>query len=313
MRERSPISVLALLHSLSLRVGACSAVGFLGLAFTGCATWNNPGRDTETAVSRVPSETVRHHPQSILLRSRFFSIALPEPTDSSTASDSFATDPWQDLWRSVDETAINHAVRRRLIDNGLRLGVVNNVQRLKDDLAALQPAIDVIDEFMRQADVADEVAGLDSTEPMRLGGRYELPLRHPVAGRHVTLARLGGETVGRTLSEPQPVLTISPQAGPMHGQVRLNLRPEIQHGEMRKSFTTSRAAVRMEQRRESWAFDELQWTIHLGEGDVLMVAPTREPRGIGRGMLMHAGEGGEKRRTVLLLSVDHLPGAEDAL
>ena len=111
--------------------------------------------------------------------------------------DEATPDEIQSLWQWVDETKIDSGLRRDMAANGLRVGRVIRKDRFRLRLDAMQSGEGVLDEFFFQASVASDVSHGGRRIPMRMGRRYELPVRQPIEGSHVTMARLDGELVGK--------------------------------------------------------------------------------------------------------------------
>lgn len=297
--------VLARFHDGRAIVGLLfvTSVAILG----GCSTWTKnaswskpaPTSDESASADTLKGRSVRqvrHQPGSVVLQADFVTFSWPENPDA-----------WASIWQWADETPIDPDVRHRWAENGLRVGWVKDNERLHRRLASLSPESTVVDEFMKQAEVSGDASGLDQSIPMRLGTRYELTVCPALAGEHTILASLGGSLVGQTMAAPQPVFSMFAEPGDLDQTIRLAIQPEIQHGNMRQSFTPSRAGVRLDHRRDSWVLNELQLVAQLSEGDTILVTPTSAPMGLGQTMLTQENLQRQPTCTAMKLTVQSIP------
>ena len=223
------------------------------------------------------------------------------------------------LWQWVDETALDHDERYRLIDNGMRAGLVADETRFRDRLQSMTTGQDVVDDFLASASVASDVNRGSDRVAMRMGRRYELPLRKPIDGPQVTLVRMGDQNVGRTLDDPQYLFAMQAIELTAQRRLRLRLRPEIQHGQMRQKFvgSGSNSALRIDQRRQTWSLPELD--LHwLVEQDDLIVITGDHALGSailmsssGLAAKMFSGKNADHReeQMVLLIRVSKIPAS----
>jgi hypothetical protein len=275
------------------------ATALLAIPLSGCASWTD--RATDKAEAKLP--TLKPNARSLVLEVEF----VPVDVDTTDADDI------QSLWQWVDETAVDSATRHDWLANGLRVGRVVRRERLHSRLAAMKSPQNAIDQFLSEADIASDVAHGGKQIPMRLGRRYELPLREPVAGSHVTLVRLKGETIGQTLTDPQYLLAITTNDGQSPKQVELTLRPEIQHGAMKQQWVTSDSALRIDRRREAWSLEELTLKLMATEGDLFMIAGTIPRAGLGKQMLSGNRADSMEQQVIMLIRVEKIPSAVSKL
>ena len=263
----------------------------------GCASWSEDrGRNAS-----LPN--IRENPRAMILQVEFLPIKIDEEDVDADAS----------IWQWVDETAIDATSRRRLIANGLRIGRVINVERFRSRVEGMRPSEDVVDEFLAGASIASEVSHRDKRIPLRYGRRSELPLRLPMEGDRVTLLRLGDETIGRTLVDPQYLFAVVANRGKATGQASLRLRPEIQHGDMKQQWVTSDSALRIDTRRETWSLDELDVHLNGTEGDTFVVAGGHHPRGLAEQMLAGKSADNSPLQMLVMIRFDQVPGPTDEL
>ena len=275
-----------------------AGIVFLAMSAGGCANWKE---DRQAAATQLPK--IRENARSIVLSVEFLPLTVDPGDRDRDAS----------LWQWVDETAIDVASRRRWMANGLRIGRIANEERFRSKLETVSANQDVVDKFLAEASVASDLSHSGKRIPMRLGRRYELPLRQPVDGDQVMLVRLGEETIGRTLSDPQCLFAVTANPGKKAVQVHVRLRPEIQFGEMRQQWITSDLAWRIDRRRETWSIDELDVELTGGEGDTFVVAGVNPLRGLAQQMLRGSGADASQQQVVVLIKVEEIPDATDLL
>lgn len=276
----------------------------------GCATWKDDSRQVSLVGNPVGKTAGASNPsarRSIMLDVEFVPIQM-DAGDDSTAADVSAS-----MWQWVDETAIDVTLRRRLLENGLRVGMVSNSERFRERIATIATEQDVIDQFLTSASVASDVSRGEKKIPMRIGKRYELPLRQPIEGTHVGLARLDGETIGKTLADAQYLFAIEPIRSTGQKQIQLLLRPEIQHGEMRQQWIGSESTFRIGQRRPVWSFPTLDLNLEVSEGDVIVIAPTMPITGLATRMFSGLNANQQEEQIVLLIKIDNVPTAADGI
>ncbi|QDT05769.1 hypothetical protein K227x_41730 [Rubripirellula lacrimiformis] len=273
----------------------------------GCANWKeNSSVDALTSASRNPpagQRRIGESKKSIVLDVEFVNIKVDQTDPDQAAS----------LWQWVDETPIDVHLRSRLIDNGLRVGVVSSDERFRQRLSAIASDHDALDNFLASAAVASDVSRGEKRIPMRIGKRYELNLRTPIEGQHVAMARIGDQTIGRTLNNAQYLMAVHPIQMTGQQQIMLKLRTEIQHGEMRQKWIGSDSAIRIDQRRETWSIPSLDLDIEAAQGDMIVIAPTWPLTGLAKRMLAGLNADNQEEQIVVLIRIDRVPTAIDQL
>ncbi len=264
----------------------------------GCAQWRQRGELSETSLPAV-----RENPKSVILSVQFIPIEMSDGDADKAAS----------IWQWVDETSIDTRARQSLADNGLRVGKAVSLPRLQSRLESLRVTQDVVDDFLEQASIASDAAQGDMRIPIRFGRRYELPLKKPVEGDEVPLIRLNGETIGRTLSNPQYLFALTAEPGKQSGSVRIRFRPEIQHGHARRNWVSSESAVRIDSRRETWPLEQLDLEIIGSEGDAFLIAGGSPLEGLAKNMLGGVSADSTPHQVAVLVTLDQIPNAIDQL
>ena len=148
---------------------------------------------------------------------------------------------------------------------------------------------------------------------MRMGHRYELPLRQPIEGSHVALVRIDGETIGRTLNNAQYSFAITATQASAQKRVRLRFRPEIQFGDTRQKWISSEKAIRIDTRRNTWSIPELDLNLMASEQDTFVIAAATPITGLAKHMLTGTGSDYAAQQLVVLVHVAKIPSAVDRL
>lgn len=274
------------------------AVALLATIVVGCARWKN---DSSHSALKLPE--VHENTRSVILQIEF----LPIKVDVEDQGES------ESIWQWVDETVVDATERSRLIANGMRIGQIINLDRFRSRIDDQAPAQDVVDEFLSGASVASEVSHKAKRVPMRLGRRWELQLRQPIPGDHVTMLRLDQHTIGRTLSDPQYLFAMVATAGDSTGEVNVRLRPEIQHGAMRQKWVSSDAALRIDTRRETWSIEQLDVNLSGMEGDTFVVAASQPAAGLAAQMLGGTSADNLPQQVMVVIRIAQVPSPVDDL
>lgn len=288
---------------LSVRWSLC--VALLPL-LVGCGSWSAwSGRGADRSDTRAATLPLRKITRSIELETRFVQIEF-DPADP---------DQLQSIWQWVDETVIPANIRTVLVHNGLRVGKAIQADRLESKLDSLHAAgsADVVDEFLSSASVSSHQSEGSKIYPMRLGKRYELPVRDPFAGYQVVMVHDTPQPHGRTLLDPQLLFAITPQRGGSSTEIRLRMRPEVQHGEMQQDWVRSDAAIRIDNRRDSWSLETMEFELTGGEGDLFVISETSPRKGIGNEMFKGKNVDQKEQQTVLLIRIANVPTPAEKL
>ena len=262
----------------------------------GCASWS----DRVGTGSQPPKSSLvpaRESRKAVIIEVEFVPIAV----------DGVSADDMESLWQWVDEAAIETDGRIAMAENGFRGGRLIHPERFRARLATLKHTTGIVDEFLGQAEVASTISHGRERIPMRLGRRHELPLKQPDEGSEVTLVRMNHETIGRTLEHPQFLLAVTPTATSTPRQIRLRLRPEVQHGSMRQRWVSSDTALRIDTRRDTWSLPELDLNVDVSEGQTLALAPDSPLRGLGKQMFTGHSANQQREQLVVLINIAQVP------
>lgn len=240
------------------------AIGCATILCAGCRSGLAPdlasGLATEPAV-RIGDDRPRTPPQTIPLELIFVRHDPHDPVMQ------------EELWSLVDEQAFDDVLRRSLLANGLRVGVVTAslpphlAERFQptaaspgDSLPAALPDNPALVRHLLR------VLPGRSSDVLAAAGLAELiVLRHDADGVH-----------GGTYRDASSLIAV--KAWPAaDGRVKLRLEPTIKHGPVERSWVGEDGMFRLEagQRRE--ALDGLQFEATVPSGSMLLVGCSGEP------------------------------------
>ncbi|MDD4270719.1 MAG: hypothetical protein PHO07_05905 [Pirellulales bacterium] len=208
----------------------------------------------------------------------------------------------EQLWPEVDEQQIPIETRRRLAQNGFRAGVVggqiplalSQLLQLKD-----QPAESTATLTTNVADVGDQQGPMWSHKQLRAGKRSEI-VTSEIYDQLAVLKREDGGVCGRTYEKAQGVVAIRAlPAG--DGRVRLELLPELHHGEVRRSFSGSGGAWRVDLARPKCSLDEMAILADLAAGQmVLLTSLPNRPGSLGHHFLTTESSGKLEQKLLII-------------
>jgi hypothetical protein len=225
----------------------------LALTLAGCTTPAVEGKS--------PLSAVQMSPDSCVLEVCFVRFPFGDPEVN------------QQLWQEVDEQQFPADLRRRLSRNGFRLGLLDG-----QIPAALSKLLEMKDESRPTGGTSQiDLAELDSEGPpvkRHLEIRAGQPKMIVASGVYDQLPVLicePGELGGETYSQAQAVLVVKtfPQGD---GRVRVELVPELQHGELRQRWVGQDGMWRLEAGRQRRVFEEMAFSATLSPGCILLVS-----------------------------------------
>lgn len=246
----------------ALRWIACLPV----LWVLGCAQWSPESREVERSTLLPPP---KHSLDSVVVETVL--VRFPNSRIQQM----------EPIWETINESVFDIQTRRLLDKNGLRAGVLFGEIpfpiRKQITETSLQQNTDALEHAGLAADVDNKMHKLQC----RAGRRKDLIVRRELTEPLTVLTTLDGKTVsGETYQQPAVLFDL--RAMPHgDGQATIELTPEIQHGEHRKTFVTSEFGVRPEMKRLAQAWPQLKIAARLSPGQILIVTSTRPHKAIG--------------------------------
>jgi hypothetical protein len=183
----------------------------------------------------------------------------------------------ESLWREVDEQPIPAETRRKLLENGLRAGVVSSqlpqllrtlLEQTNDPLAIKGPGL------------GDDVTASQRQLQSRAGKRGVI-LAGSTQDKIALLLQEEGRISGQEYLQAQCLFAVKtfPQGD---GRVRMELIPEIEHGEARQRWVGQEGSFRVEAGKDHKVLDHLRTELTLSPGEVLILTCTPDQKGLGK-------------------------------
>ena len=257
------------------------AAGASALAL-GCARWTT----TPEEPSKLPP--AKMSPDSVVLEIAF--VRLP-------AADREANET---IWAEADEQHFAPELRRQLAANGLRAGILG--QQLPANLrAALDAATPLQEERAEDLDTNDTQASRTQRRlQCRAGHRAKIVISKTFPSLSL-LTKESGRIGGSQLSNAQCLFALKPF--PLgDGRVRIEVTPEVEHGELRNQWAGQDGTLMQRIGRQRVLLDKLRAEATLSPGQVLLLSSTPRARGIGEHFFVEQA-GGTAEITLLLVRV----------
>lgn len=186
---------------------------------------------------------------------------------------------YDEIWTAVDEQPLPVELRRDLGTNGLRAGIIGQElpARLRERLDAKENDWEVRSEDVARSDVG--IGGGKWHLQVRTGRRRKILASKTYPTLSVLLCE-DGQVRGHQLREAQCLLSLRtyPQGD---GRVKLELTPEIEHGDVRNEWGSSEGTWVQRVGRERLVVERLRLEAWLAPGQSLLVSTTRESKGLG--------------------------------
>ncbi|HUY92810.1 MAG TPA: hypothetical protein VMV10_28985 [Pirellulales bacterium] len=196
------------------------------LLAVGCARWHSGGKFELPPLQGAPG--------SVAMEIRFVEFPFGQPDLNAP------------LWAQIDEQQLPPEVRKRLDANGFRAGVVGGqIPAALERRLAPQEEAQEAPADPNEVDVRKKPAVWGSFKQWRLGD----PFKVIVAGEKERLPQLTvlirddeGEVQGETFKQVQGYFEGKAFAEP-DGRVRLELVPQVEHGEAQPQYAHSRDGI----------------------------------------------------------------------
>lgn len=225
------------------------------------------------------------------------------PLDQETKADA--------LWERIDEQKFDAELRRKLVANGLRVGIVGGA--LPEDLAKL------LELDGDTPEVSDSQVITDQSAVPRVTRRVvQLKRRDPLTiqvsdlrDEAQVLISHEGSFGGKTFRQMQGVYSL--QAESIPGQrVSVRLTPELHHGDMKQRWNGSpQQGIFMSiPSREREVFEELAMNATLAPGELLVLGCLPAAKTSLGGTFHTASVAGKDERKLILVRLLQVPPSE---
>jgi hypothetical protein len=214
------------------------------------------------------------------------------------------------LWRQVDEQALDPELRRRLLANGLRAGVLRG--GVPDELSDL---LGLTSEAPKES--SERVITPESAVPRRTQrivqltrqGQRSIQTTDVLTEASVILSD-DGQLRGKTYRQVEGRYELRASSAP--GQrVNVRLVPELHHGELKNRYSGGdQGAFLYMPSREREAFDKLTIDVKLAAGEMLVLGCLPEAEASLGGVLHTATVKGRRERELVLVRALESPPSE---
>jgi hypothetical protein len=230
-------------------------IGLVALGGIGGCTWidRHAAADTKSPLGRMTPS-----PDSMAIEIFFARAAVGDVVLNGK------------LWNEVDEQRLPSELRRKLTENGFRAGVVGS--HVPDDLARLLTISDKPHEKSDESqsiNLEEEPAVTLRLLQARAGKRNEVVCSQ-VYDELPLLCPDEGQLRGRTLRQADARLGFKsfPETS---NRVRLELVPELHHGEQQPRWVGTDGVLRLEAGKPREVFDDLSLRVSLAPGEMLVI------------------------------------------
>ena len=214
------------------------------------------------------------------------------------------------LWEGIDEQKFDPELRRRLVANGLRVGIVGG--SLPKELADLLELDGAASEAGGAQVITDQSAVPRVSRQVIQAKRREQRQIHVSELRdegQVLLSR-DGSLGGKTFRQMEGVYSL--QAETIPGQrVKVRLTPELHHGDLKQRYAGSQQGIFMSiPSREREVFDELSMDATLAPGELLVLGCLPGAKTSLGGVFHTASAAGNDERKLILVRLLQVPPSE---
>ena len=229
--------------------------------------------------------------------------APPLPASSVVLEVAFARIPLADeaayggIWSEVDEQHFSTELRRQMAANGLRCGIVGMQlpPKLKEALDASEPgAVERGEDSLADPEL--------DRAPRRIQCRSGQRAKILVTKQLDTFSLLlleDNHVRGFFYSQAQCLFGLKayPQGD---GRAKIELTPEVEHGEMKTQFIGRDGSVLPQLGKDRVVLDKLRLSAMLAPGHVLMISGTPDVKGAGSSFFTETDSGTTYRRILLV-------------
>lgn len=179
-----------------------------------------------------------------------------------------------DVWQEIDELHLTPDERRRLETNGLRAGVLSGPLPLRlEQLLQLSEA-PTKPEGPQPVEIERQPTAKQRQIRIRGGRRANIVVMGDQQRRDELSLLIRGDddrVEGRTYRQAMGLFAARafPQGD---GGVRLEMTPELEHGEAQKRFTTGEGMFKVEFGPPHEVIEQLRWSARLAPGQMLVVS-----------------------------------------
>ena len=215
------------------------------------------------------------------------------------------------VWDLIDEQKFGADLRRKLVANGLRAGIVSG--SLPEDLATLLEVDGQAAEDSGAQVITDQSAMPRVTRSVMRGKRQEsrsIQVSEQRAEAQILISD-NGSFGGKTFRKVQGVYSLQAELVP--GQrAKVRVTPELHHGDMKPRYSgnSTQGILMSITSQEREIFDELAMEATLGPGELLVVGCLPNAKTSVGGLFHTASVSGKDERKLILVRLAHVPPSE---
>ncbi|MFO0883624.1 MAG: hypothetical protein U0894_05455 [Pirellulales bacterium] len=256
---------------------------YIALAMlSGCARWRSEDETTKSSQPQSLGAPILAADTVIV------EVAFARLPQSDQAS-------YDAIWTAADEQHFSTEIRKEWNANGMRCGVFGNQLPgpVREALSQKSIALDNQSEDDSQLEVDRSARRLQC----RAGRRSKIIVSKKESMAY--LMRTGGQVSGQLLNEATCMFGM--KAFPKgDGRVRLDLHPEIEHGDLKQKWVGQEGALMQQVSRDRIVIEPLRLEAVLAPGQTLALSATHDLKGLGEHFFNETAAGTPMRTWLLV-------------
>jgi hypothetical protein len=194
--------------------------------------------------------------------------------------DTHQTDSDQRLWQAIDEQFLSTDVRRRLAENGLRIGLISGQlpEEIRSKLGSTgDPAAALTAEKLEPG---TDMLTRRETRQIRAGVSEIIEVLPESPQSRVVLFKDQEAVRAERFDRPRGFMELE-STTPGDGYVHVQLTPGIDFGEWGQRVVGNQGGLRYDYRRDQRLFAELAVAAQISTGQILVITSTPDAKGLG--------------------------------
>lgn len=275
----SPCCITNILVILAISVGSI-----------GCQSIITPQWSLEDEVNKTALSAPQLAPDAVILEVAF--IRVPSNTNGSDST----------FWPDVDETHLSADIRKRLSQNGIRCGLIAG--SLPDSLNELiNGDANTVDLEAMTGGLKLNLENRNQRLQFRAGQAGQIVMSKSVKENITVITSDSQYAAAERFNQAQCQFQIKtyPQGD---GRVRIELTPQIHHGDPRAEFTGQDGAWLLKTQRAVKQYDTVPIEAMISPGESLLLSADAHNKGLGRQFFV-INDDDEKTNHLLLMRLVH--------
>lgn len=275
----SPCCITNILVILAISVGS-----------VGCQSIITPQWSLEDEVNKTVLSAPQLAPDAVILEVAF--IRVPSNTNGSDST----------FWPDVDETHLSADIRKRLSQNGIRCGLIAG--SLPDSLNELiNGDANTVDLEAMTGGLKLNLENRNQRLQFRAGQAGQIVMSKSVKENITVITSDSQYAAAERFNQAQCQFQIKtyPQGD---GRVRIELTPQIHHGDPRAEFTGQDGAWLLKTQRAVKQYDTVPIEAMISPGESLLLSADAHNKGLGRQFFV-INDDDEKTNHLLLMRLVH--------